>query len=202
MKINMKSLTVVALSALIVFPAAALADGDQSTVNKSIRIDDNTTAGNVDSVNGSIRIGANSFVDSVESVNGSIKLGNDVTVDKGIDAVNGSITVEAGCEVGGNVETVNGGIRLEHAMVSGDVETINGQLRILQGSEVAGNVIVREPKSWWSSNNRRKPVRVEIGENVIVHGDLVFEHAVELELHKTARVGEIIGDEVEMIGSS
>ena len=202
MKIYMKFLTIAALSALVVLPASALAGGDHSTVNKSIRIDDNTTAGDVDSVNGSIRIGANSFVDSVESVNGSIKLGNDVTVDKGIDAVNGSITVEAGCAVGGNVETVNGGIRLEHAMVSGDVETINGQLRILQGSEVAGNVIVRKPKSWWGSNNRRKPVRVEIGENVIVRGDLVFEHAVELKLHETARVGEIIGDEVEMIGSS
>jgi len=202
MKINMKFLTIAALSVLIVLPAVAVAGGDHSTVNKNIRIDDNTTAGDVDSVNGSIRIGANSFVDSVESVNGSIKLGNDVTIDKGIDAVNGSVTVEAGCEVGGNVETVNGGIRLEHAMVSGDVETINGQLRILQGSEVAGNVIVREPKGWWGSNNRRKPVRVEIGENVIVRGDLVFEHAVELQLHESARVGEIIGDDVEMIGSS
>ena len=202
MKINMKFLTIAALSALIVLPAVAVAGGDHSTVNKSIRIDDNGTAGDVDSVNGSIRIGANAFVDSVESVNGSIKLGNDVTVEKGIDAVNGSITVEAGSAVGGNVETVNGGIRLEHAMVSGDIETINGQLRILQGSEVAGNVIVREPKGWWGSNNRRKPVRVEIGENVIVRGDLVFEHAVELKLHETARVGEIIGDEVEMVGSS
>lgn len=202
MKINIKFITVAALSALIVFPAAALAGGDHSTVNKSIQIDSNTTAGDVDSVNGSIRIGSNAFVDSVESVNGSIKLGNDVTVDRGIDAVNGSITLEAGCEVGGKVETVNGSIRLEHTIVSGDVETINGQLRILQGSEVAGNVIVREPKGWWSSNNRRKPVRVEIGENVIVHGNLVFEHAVELELHESARVGEIIGDEVKIIEKS
>ena len=202
MNIYLKFLTAVALAILISLPVMAAASGSHSTVNKSINIGDNTTTGDVDSVNGSIRIGANSFVNSVDSVNGSIKLGNDVTVEKGIEAVNGSITVEAGSAVGGNVETVNGGIRLEHAMVSGDVETINGQLRILHGSEVAGNVIVREPKGWWNSNNRRKPVRVEIGENVIVRGDLVFEHAVELELHETARVGEIIGDEVEMVGSS
>jgi len=33
-------------------------------------------------------------------------------------------------------------------------------------------------------------------------GVLIFEHAVELKLHDTARVGEIIGDDVEMVGSS
>ena len=201
MKIYFKFLTALAMAVLITLPAVAGASGSHSTVNKSIHIDDNSTTGDVDSVNGSIRIGASSFVDSVESVNGSIKLGNDVTVDRDIDAVNGAITLQAGCEVGGNVETVNGGIRLENSLVSGDVETINGQLRILNGSEVAGNVLVREPKGW-NINNRRKPVRVEIGQDVVVHGNLIFEHAVELKLHDSARVGEIIGDEVKMVGTS
>jgi len=201
MKIYFKFLTALVLAGLIVLPAVAGASGSHSTVNKSIQIDDNSTTGEVDSVNGSIRIGDNSFVDSVESVNGSIKLGNDVTVNKDIDAVNGAITLKAGCEVGGNVETVNGGIRLETAWVSGDVETVNGQLRILNGSEVAGNVMVREPRGW-RTNKRRKPVRVEIGQDVVVHGNLIFEHAVELKLHDSARVGEIIGDEVKMVGNS
>ena len=201
MKIYFKFLTAVALAVLIVLPAVAGESGSYSTVNKSIHIGDNVTTGDVDSVNGSIRIGANSFVRSVEAVNGSIKLGNDVTVDRGVDAVNGAITVQAGCEVGGDVETVNGGIRMENARVAGNVETINGQLRILERSEVSGNVVVRKSKGW-NSNKRRKPVHVEIGKDVVVHGDLIFEHAVELKLHDTARVGEIIGDEVEMVGSS
>ena len=80
MKSYFKLLTAVALAALIALPAVAVASGSYSTVNKSIRIGDNATAGDIDSVNGSIRIGANSFVDSVEAVNGSIKLGNDVCV--------------------------------------------------------------------------------------------------------------------------
>ena len=201
MKIYVKFLTAVALAVLIVLPAVAGASDSHSTVNKSINIDDNSTTGDVDSVNGSIRIGTNSFVKSVESVNGSIKLGNDVTVDRGVDAVNGAITLKPGCEVGGNVETVNGGIRLENTRVSGDVETINGQLLILNRSEVSGNVVVRKPKGW-NINKRHKPVRVEIGQDVVVHGDLIFEHAVELKLHDTAKVGEIIGDEVKMVGSS
>ena len=201
MKISFKFLTAAALAVLIVLPATVVAGGSHSTVNKSIRIDDNSTTGDVDSVNGSIRIGASSFVTSVESVNGSIQLGNDVTVDKGIDAVNGAITLEPGCEVGGNVETINGGIRLKNTRVAGDVETVNGQTRILDGSEVAGNVVVRQTKGW-GTNKRRKPVRVEIGQDVVVHGDLIFEQAVELKIHDTAKVGEIIGDEVKLIGSS
>ena len=201
MKIPFKFLTAVAMAVLIILPAVAWAGGNHSTVNKSIRIDDNSTTGSVDSVNGSIRIGAGSFVESVESVNGSIDLGNDVTADGRVEAVNGAISLEPGCEVGGDVETVNGGIRMENTRVSGDVETINGQIRILDGSEITGNVIVRESKGW-NLDKRRKPVRVEIGRDVLVHGDLIFKHAVELKLHDTAKVGEIIGDEVEMVGGS
>ena len=201
MKICIKFLAAVALAALIVLPVVAAASGSYSTVNKSIRIGDNTTTGEVDSVNGSIRIGSNSFVDSVDSVNGAINLANDVTVDGSVDAVNGAITLQPGCNVGGRVETVNGSIRMENTRITGDVETVNGQLRILDRSEVSGNVVVRKPGGW-STNKRRNPIRVEIGQDVVVHGDLIFEHAVELKLHDTARVGEIIGDDVEMVGSS
>ena len=201
MKISYKFLTATALAILIALPAVSMASGSHSTVNKSISIDDNSKTGSVDSINGSIRIGSNSSVKSVDSVNGSVKLANDVTVDRDVGAVNGAITLQSGCEVGGDVETVNGGIRLAYTRVSGNVETVNGQIRILEGSEVSGNVLVREP-SGWNHNKRRKPVRVEIGKDVLVHGDLIFEHAVELKLHDTARVGEIIGDEVKMVGSS
>ena len=201
MKCYFKFLTALVLAVLIALPAVAVASDSYSTVNKSIKIGDNVTTGEVDSVNGSIRIGSNSFAESVDSVNGSIKLGNDFAVAKSVDAVNGAITLQSGCEVGGDVETVNGGIRMESTRVAGDVETVNGQLRILKGSEVSGNVVVRKSKGW-SFNKQRKPVHVEIGENVVVHGNLIFESPVELKLHKTAKVGEIIGEEVEMVGSS
>ena len=201
MKISFKLLITVVLAAMIVLPAIAQAGGNHSTVNKSIRIDSDTTAGSVNSVNGSIRIGDNSFVESVDSVNGSIKIGNDVTVEGDVESVNGAINLEAGCAVGDNVETVNGGIRLQNTQVSGDVETVNGQVRILDRSEVSGNVLVKKPGGW-NHSNRNRPVRVEIGKDVLIHGDLIFEYPVELKLHETAKVGEIIGDDFEMAGSS
>jgi DUF4097 and DUF4098 domain-containing protein YvlB len=200
MKVSFKYLGAVAFAFMVFLPAVAMAESSFSTVNKSIRINENSSAGKVDSVNGAIRIGSNSVVKSVESVNGSINLANDVRVEKGIEAVNGSVTLEPGCEVGGNVETVNGSIRLQNTSVSGDIDTVNGGIRLLKGTEVVGNVIVQKPNGW-SFNKRRKPVEVEIGENVQVHGDLIFEHAVELKLHDSATVGEIIGDKVTINGS-
>ena len=199
MKVSFRYLTAIAFALMVVLPAVATAGGSVSTVNKSIRIDDNSINGNVDSVNGSIRIGANSVVKSVESVNGSINLDNDVRVEGGIEAVNGSVSLEPGCEVDGGVETVNGSIHLQNTGVTGDISTVNGGIRLLKGSEIVGNVVVQKPHGW--SNKRRKPVKVEIGENVQVHGDLIFEHAVELKLHDSASVGEIIGDEVTIISS-
>ena len=199
MNFSSRYLIIIALAFMVILPVVATAGGSVSTVNKSIRIDENSTTGNVDSVNGSIRIGANSVVKSVDSVNGSINLANEVRVENGIEAVNGSVTLEPGCEVDGNVETVNGSIRLQDTAVSGDVDTVNGGIRLLNGTEVVGNVLVRKPNGW--SNKRRNPVKVEIGENVQVHGDLIFEQAVELKIHDSASVGEIIGDEVTIVGS-
>jgi len=196
----LKFLAVAALTVLAAVPSVAMASDKFSTVNSSINVPDGTTAGDIDSVNGSIRIGANSFVKSIESVNGSSKLGNDVTVDEDVEAVNGGITFEAGCEVGASVETVNGRILLENTRVAGDVETVNGKLEILNGSEVSGNVVVRRPGGW--NFGKRRPVYVEIGKDVVVHGNLIFEQPVELKLHDSAKVGEIIGDEVTMVGSS
>ena len=61
---------------------------------------------------------------------------------------------------------------------------------------VSSNVMVRESKGW-IMNKRRKPVHVEIGQDVVVHGDLIFESAVELKLHDSANVGEIISEYVQ-----
>ncbi len=187
--------TVIALS--FVLPSASWAAGEYRSVNKSIKVGNDTTAGDVGSVNGSIRIGAGSLVRSVESVNGAIDISEDVKVERDVKAVNGSIGRGRGGDGGGDVETVNGAIELLATNVAGNIDTVNGGIRLLDGTVVEGNVRVREPQGW--SSSRRKPVTVEIGEGVQVLGDLIFEHAVELRLHDSARVGEIIGDKVTVV---
>lgn len=189
-----QSLLCLAFAFVLLAPVAAAADENHRTINKSIKLGADTDAGSVQSVNGSIRVGASSVVRSIESVNGSIELREGVKVEKDVKAVNGRIELEAGAAVGGHVETVNGSITLSDTDVAGDVETVNGSIRLLDGTTVEGDVKVEKPWGW--SSDRKKPVKVEIGRDVIVNGDLIFEHAVELRIHDSARVGEIRGDEV------
>lgn len=197
MRFSTNHLTMLIFITGLAIPTLAAADDDVSTVNKSVSISSGSGAGDVESVNGSIRIGADAFVQSVESVNGAVNIGEGVTVAESVEAVNGGITLGPGSIVGGSVETVNGGIRLSGTNVSDHVETINGSIRLLQGTVVEGNVKVG--KSWGWSSGRNKPVKVEIGEDVQVLGDLIFERPVELKLHDSASVGEIIGKQVELV---
>ena len=194
---SIKHIAVAAMSAAIVLPTLAWAGSDYDTVNKAIRIDAGTEAGSVESVNGSIRIGDGSTVKSVNSVNGAINIGDDVQVDHSVKAVNGAIELGQGSAVGGNVETVNGRIEMSSANVEGGVDTVNGGIRLLSGTIVGGDVTVHKPGGW--NNSRNKPVKVEIGEDVQVYGNLVFEHPVELRIHDSASFGEVIGKEVTIV---
>lgn len=184
------------MTATIALPVLA---GGYSTINESIRIGENNAAGDVESVNGSIRIGSDSVVRSVNSVNGSINVGKNVTIERGVESVNGAISLDSGSQVGDDVETVNGGIDLQGTHVAGDIDTVNGSIALLDGTVVTGHIKVHKPDGWGWNNRRNKPVKVEIGENVEVLGDLIFEHEVELRVHPSATYGEIIGDEVTVI---
>ena len=197
MTVSARRLAIRAISLAVALPVMAWAGSNYSTVNSSIRVGSGTAAGKVDSVNGAIRIGADSLVESIESVNGSIDISQGVSIERDIEAVNGSIELDDGSEVGGRIKTVNGAIRMRNTHVAGDIQTINGGINLQDGSVVGGDIVVRKPRGWF--NNRRHPVTVEIGENVQVHGNLVFEQPVELRLHASARVGEVIGDEVTLV---
>ncbi len=196
MTVSTKQLFFLAIAATLAFPVLA---GNYTSINSDIRVGAGTSANDVESVNGSIRIGDQSVVRSVNSVNGSIKIGHDVTIERGIEGVNGSISLDSGSQVGDGIETVNGKIELQGTQVAGDIDTINGAILLLDGTVIAGNVKVREPKGWGWNNKRNKPVKVEIGKDVTVHGDLIFEHAVELRVHASASYGNVVGDQVTVI---
>ncbi|MEE4175186.1 MAG: hypothetical protein V2I57_13120 [Xanthomonadales bacterium] len=192
-----KPLLVLALSFAVALPTAAWAGENFTTVNKTVRIDDGETVGNVKTVNGSVRIGAGSVAESVQSVNGAIDIEKDAKVEEDVTAVNGAIELDRGVDVGGNVETVNGGIEIQAASVAGDVETVNGGIALLDGTVVEGSVLVKKPWGWSSDN--RKPVKVEIGRDVQVKGDLIFEQPVRLKIHESASFDEMIGDDIEVV---
>lgn len=207
-----------AVAAALILPASAAVRIEQSTVNKSIRVEENESAGNLDSVNGSIRVGDYAVAGSVESVNGSIRigegaqvrsvdsvnggvhLGRNVTVDGSLETVNGGIDAAPGVRIVGSVATVNGTLDLDQAIVEGDVTTYNGAVRLRDGTTVAGDLHVKKSRgsSWNLFGGKNKPTEVEIGEDTIIEGNLYFERPVRLRIGAGARYGEIHGDEVEI----
>ena len=107
--------------------------------------------------------------------------------------MNGGIKLAEQAEVGGDVENVNGAITLRGARIGGDVTTTNGDIVLSGGARIDGGILVEKPTGgWWKSEDKRVP-RIVIGANSVVAGSLVFEHAVELFVHPTAKTGPITG---------
>lgn len=166
--------------------------GDLETVNGSIHIASGATTNSASTVNGGISVGEKAVAGKLETVNGGIKLERDVTVNGAIGTVNGSIFVDRGGKVKGGVETVNGAIGLVGAHLGGGISTANGDITVGIDSVVKGGIKIEKNNSWLQVKPKRDP-RIVIGPNAVVEGPLVFERAVKLYVHKTARIGPVTG---------
>ena len=171
----------------------AVIDGSLSTVNGSIRIDEDVTLKDVKTVNGTIRIASGSSADDVSSVNGAIRLGENVSVAGGVEVVNGRISLDKGTKVADGVSNVNGEISLTGAEVGGDLSTVNGDVLLNDGSTLRGDLVVEKPGGWGWSEKSNKP-RVIIGPNSTVVGNIVLERKVELFISDSAEVGGVSGE--------
>lgn len=167
--------------------------GDLATVNGSINIGASARVADAETVNGSIRVSEKVQAGQLSTVNGSIRVATNVTINDDASTVNGSIFVDRGGTVRGNVETVNGAIGLVDTDVGGGIETVNGDVTVGVGSHVKGGIHYQKPGKQWISFGKRKPPRVVIGPNARVDGPLVFERAVVLYVHGTARIGPVTG---------
>ena len=183
------------------------------TVNGSIQLENQSTAEEVETVNGSIQVGENVSVSTLETVNGSIVTGSGLKVSGDVETVNGRIEIGGGSTVQGSVSTVNGRVTLEQVTVTGDAETVNGGLQLqgsriggnaemvngrielVDGSIVAGDLIVRKPKgNNWNWGKQPKPPVVIVGEGSEVRGKLLIENdRTRLFVHENARIGTVEG---------
>lgn len=184
-----------------------------SSVNKSLRVGQNAEVGDLDAVNGSIRVGAGSVVGkidsvnggiavengvravSVESVNGGIHLEAGVVIERDVESINGAINMRDGGEIGGDVSSINGQIRLNDVKLNGSITTHNGKIELQGDTEVLGEITVKKSRNHGGFFKRDKPTVISIGPNVVVQGDLYFEKSVELQVDKSATIGEIRGEE-------
>jgi len=145
-------------------------------------------------VNQGISIEGAERVGDVSSVNGRIRVGSDVTVQGSLETVNGSIRTGSGTHVEKAIETVNGSISVRNTQVGEDIETANGNIELLNGSVVAGDLIVRGKHQWWDRlfDFSRKRPDITIDGDSRVLGDIHLYQEVDLHISRDAVVGEII----------
>ena len=167
-------------------------DGDGSTVNGSIRVGDRAVVNDVASVNGSVTIGDDVQLRDAKAVNGSIVSGSRVSSSGIFETLNGRIEVGPDSVVEGGIGTANGDILVRGAEV-GRITTGNGDITLEANSRVNGEILVERPRRF--NEEEAQAIRVEIGANSTVVGPLRFEREVELRIHQSATVGEIIGAE-------
>jgi len=167
----MKSLTLLILLVLLLFPASPVyAQGGGGP--------------------GKIVFGDNFTLKSGEELNGDLVVfGGNVTVEEDAD-LNGNLVVFGGLissdgNVHGDVVVFGGQISLdENAVISGDVVTIGGQLDRAEGAEIQGEVVKNVSPNNGNPAGRMppdiKPPRVNINFNPIGHIFLAFFWAVAL----------------------
>lgn len=166
--------------------------GELTTVNGSIRLGDNVQASEVSTVNGSIDIGDNASVESADTVNGRITIGSHTRVSRDVETVNGSLDLEEASDVSGDVANVNGDIRLRSAHVGGRIQTVSGDIEIGADSIVDGGILVEKSNNWFNFGSS-KPPRIVIGPRAVVKGSLDFEREVELLVSDSASIGAVRG---------
>jgi DUF4097 and DUF4098 domain-containing protein YvlB len=211
--------TTVALSLLVAWTASPVSkagdDHSISKVNGSIRAAAGNTYDTVSTVNGDVRLEQGAIVDAAKTVNGSIVLDGDVkigtlttvngsleigegsAVSREATTVNGDVSLARRASVGGNVSTVSGGIELHGAQVTGKLTTVNGDIDLTDGARVLGGIHIKKSNSvnWgWGQNS---PPEVHICSTCVVEGELRFDRPVRLRVDQGAKIGNVIGDEVE-----
>jgi hypothetical protein len=168
--------------------------GDFETVNGGISIDDRARAGDLTTVNGGIDVEDDASIRSATTVNGGIELGERVRVAGDVTTVNGGIRVDFLSTIGGDVETVNGGILIRQSDVAGKVSLVNGDITIGAKSHIHDGILVHRTTGvqiGWG--HKPKVPRIVIGPNAIVDGELRFEREVELYVHTSAKIGQVVG---------
>lgn len=188
----------------------AQVSGNLSNVNGPIEVGERARVGSITNVNGLIGLQAGAEAGRIESVNGAITLVREVTITGNVTGVNGSIEIGESGRVDGDVVTVNGRLALgPDVRVAGKVANVRGKIELdgtfveeietTAGSiELSGATIV-EGRLWVKAarNGDDHLPRIVIGPQVKVGGPLQFDRPVELLIHESAEVGEIIGAEPE-----
>jgi acetyltransferase-like isoleucine patch superfamily enzyme len=168
----------------------ATVTGDLETVNGRIQVGDKSSFEDANTVNGGLTIGDSVSCASLSTVNGTIEVGEQATAEE-ISSVNGHIGLNKGSSTRGDVSNVNGGVDLIGSRIGGDLTTVNGNVDLSDGAVVAGDLVVKKPHMWSSSDSHLP--EIVIGPGSRVEGTIRLERKVKLYVSETAQIGAVEG---------
>ena len=169
--------------------------GNIDLINGSIELGDDSSAGALDSINGSIRLGERVTVRNIDATNGRIRAGAQLTVRGSVDATTGSVWLGAGGNIQGDLDALNGSMELHSTRIGGAIKSVNSSLDTGPNSSIVGGIRYRKADGWFNNIGNSKPPRVVIGPGSKVVGPMQFEREVELWVHESASIGELVGAE-------
>ena len=116
---------------------------------------------------------------------------------RSLDGERRRVSSASRARVGGDVSTVSGGIELHGAEVAGKLITNNGDIDLTDGARVLGGIHIRKNNGSTGAGARTDTPEVHICSTCVVEGELRFDRPVELRVDQGAKIGTVIGDEVE-----
>ncbi len=165
---------------------------DVRNINGRVTVEAGASARNIRTYNGRIIIEGNGFVSgNVDTYNGGIRAIGGGEIKGNAEAFNGDIVL-AHMTVGQNVQTANGRIDLSNVAIGENVETNGGDV-MLENSIVEKDLIIHKRKGF---NFFELPVfrqKVVIGPESQIKGSLMVRRKVQLYVHETARINNIVG---------
>ena len=173
--------------------------GRLTSVNGGIHLAQGCRADLVRSVNGGVRTEESARVGELQLVNGRLRGGPNLRVSGPVRLTNGGASLQPGSHISGSLTSVNARVELNQTRLDGPYLGSNGDLDTGPGSHLQAGIHYRAVAE---EDRKRNTPEITIGAGSRVAGTLRFDRPVKLRVHRSARIGEVQGAQVEWFGGA
>lgn len=172
--------------------------GRLTSVNGGIHLAQGSRAAMVRSVNGGVRTEDSVRISELQLVNGRLRGGPQLRVSGPVKLTNGGASLQPGSHITGSLTSVNARVELNQTRLDGPYLGSNGDLDTGPGSRLQSGIHYRAVAE---EDRQRNTPEVTIGAGSHVAGTLRFDRPVKLRVHRSARIGDVQGAQLEWFGS-
>lgn len=162
-------------------------------IDGSIAVREGASVRNVKVIDGDIDIDDAAYVKNVSVTDGNARLGKKVIVNGNLKLTDGEAVAGRGTQVTGSVYARHGKLELDGVSVAGNIELFCTDATV-SGSTIEGDILIEEKWLWKKCEDVKT---LEIGADTEVTTVRVAVPRLNLRVHRSARIGKLIGPEPE-----